>query len=319
MLRAALSLASPSGARGRLSILAFHRVLDRADPLMPELPSAAEFERRMRWVRQWFQVLPLARAIERLYEGSIPSRALAITFDDGYADNETIAAPLLARLGLTATFFVSTGYLEGGSMFNDRIIEAIRGAALDEIDLDAIGLGRRSLANVAARRLAIDAILEAVKHQEPQRREAATEAVVRAAGARPSPPSMMRPGQVRALRAAGMDIGAHTVTHPILTRITAPEARAEMQASKQALEAIVDARVDLFAYPNGVPGRDYGPEHIAMARDCGFDAAVSTAWGAASMRSDRFQLPRFTPWDRTRLRFGLRMVGNFTRSEVTVG
>ncbi|HUP10168.1 MAG TPA: polysaccharide deacetylase family protein [Caldimonas sp.] len=286
---------------------------------MPELPSAAEFERRMRWVRQWFQVLPLARAIERLYEGSIPSRALAITFDDGYADNETIAAPLLARLGLTATFFVSTGYLEGGSMFNDRIIEAIRGAALDEIDLDAIGLGRRSLANVAARRLAIDAILEAVKHQEPQRREAATEAVVRAAGARPSPPSMMRAGQVRALRAAGMDIGAHTVTHPILTRITAPEARAEMQASKQALEAIVDARVDLFAYPNGVPGRDYGPEHIAMARDCGFDAAVSTAWGAASMRSDRFQLPRFTPWDRTRLRFGLRMVGNFTRSEVTVG
>jgi len=285
---------------------------------MPELPSAAEFERRMRWVRQWFHVLPLSRAIERLYEGSIPSRALAITFDDGYADNEAFAAPILARLGLSATFFISTGYLEGGCMFNDRIIEAIRGAPADEIDLDAIGLGRRSLADVAARRHAIDTILDAVKHLEPPHRHAATEAVVRAAGARPSPPSMMRPAQVRALRAAGMDIGAHTVTHPILTRIGAHEARAEMQSSKQALEAIVEARVGLFAYPNGVPGRDYGPEHIAMARDCAFDAAVSTAWGAASMRSDRFQLPRFTPWDRTRLRFGLRMMGNFARTEVTV-
>jgi len=318
MLRTALALASPSGPRGRLSILAFHRVLERDDPLMPELPSAAEFERRMRWVRQWFHVLPLSRAIARLYDGSIPSRALAITFDDGYADNETIAAPILARLGLTATFFVSTGYLEGGCMFNDRVIEAIRGATVDEIDLEVIGLGRRSLSTIAARRQAIDAILDAVKHLEPPERQAATDAVVRAAAAPTAQPAMMRADQVRGLRATGMDIGAHTVTHPILTRVGAAEARAEMQASKDALESIIDARVELFAYPNGVPVRDYGAEHIAMARGCGFDAAVSTAWGAASMRSDRFQLPRFTPWDRTRLRFGLRMMGNYARTEATV-
>jgi peptidoglycan/xylan/chitin deacetylase (PgdA/CDA1 family) len=88
MIRFPLSIASPSGRHGRLSILIFHRVLPQADPLFPDLPSIADFEVRMRWVAAWCNVLPLQQAVERLFEGSIPSRALAITFDDGYADNE---------------------------------------------------------------------------------------------------------------------------------------------------------------------------------------------------------------------------------------
>ena len=127
----------------------------------------------------------------------------------------------------------------------------------------------------------------------------------------------MRPEQVRGLRALGMDVGAHTVTHPILTRLSPDTARAEMHDSKQELERILGEPVRLFAYPNGVPEQDYAVEHAKMARECGFDAAVSTAWGAASMRSDRFQLPRFTPWDRARWRYGARLLANFNRTEQT--
>jgi peptidoglycan/xylan/chitin deacetylase (PgdA/CDA1 family) len=116
VLRLPLSLLSPAGERGRLSILIFHRVLARPDPLSPDEPDVVEFEAQMRWVRSWFNVLPLGAAIDRLYAGTIPPRALAITFDDGYADNEELAAPILARLGLSATFFISTGYLGGGIM-----------------------------------------------------------------------------------------------------------------------------------------------------------------------------------------------------------
>src|SRR5688572_14817112 len=108
MWRWPLSIVSPGGVRGRLSILIFHRVLACPDPLFPEVPSAVDFEARMRWVRDWFNVLPLKQAIDRLYDRSIPARALAITFDDGYADNEEVAAPILKRLGLCATFFVAT-------------------------------------------------------------------------------------------------------------------------------------------------------------------------------------------------------------------
>ena len=310
---------SPAGTRGRLSILIFHRVLPRPDPLLPDEPDAAGFEAQMRWVRDWFNVLPLARAIEALYAGSLPARALAITFDDGYADNEELAAPILQRLGMTATFFVSTGFLGGGCMWNDRVIEAVRGCDAPQLDVGALGLGRLALGSAAERRQAIGALLKGIKHFDQERRNEATDAIVAACGGRPSPALMMQPEQVRSIRALGMDIGAHTVTHPILARLGAGAARAEMTRGKAALEGLIGEPVELFAYPNGVPGQDYAAEHVAMARECGFKAAVATSWGAASVRSDRFQLPRFTPWDRSRLRYGVRLLRNLGRVEHTVG
>ena len=314
MFRLPLSVVSPAGRRGRLSIMIFHRVQPCPDPLFPDLPDAAGFEARLRWVSSWFNVVPLAAGIEMLYGGRIPARALAITFDDGYADNEEIAAPILKRLGLTATFFVATGFLGSGCMWNDRIIEAIRAYRHDEIDLSAVGLGRLSLAGTEAKRRAIASLLLAIKDLEPDRRDAATDAIVSRAGAMPSPALMMKPEQVRRLRNSGMGIGAHTVTHPTLTRLGSESASAEMREGKAALEDIVGERVTLFAYPNGVPGKDYAAEHVVMARECGFDAALSTAWGAATPSSDRFQLPRFTPWDQTRLRYGARLLANVVRA-----
>jgi hypothetical protein len=72
--------------------------------------------------------------------------------------------------------------------------------------------------------------------------------------------------------------------------------------------------VRLFAYPNGSPRRDYHAEHAALARELGFDAAVSAAWGAARAGDDLYQIPRFTPWDRADWRFGLRLAHNAMRS-----
>lgn len=315
MLRWPLALLSPRGGRGRLSVLIFHRVLAEPDPLMPDLPTADRFEATMRWVKAWFNVLPLGDAIEQLFAGTIPSRALAITFDDGYADNESIAAPILKRLQLTATFFVSTGFLDGGCMWNDRVIEAMRGSRVDPIALQPQGLGSLPLTSAADRSRAIASVLSAIKHMEPARRQAAVEAVVAAAGDPPAPAPMMSSTQVRSLRSLGMDIGAHTVSHPILTRLTAGAAFDEMMRSKRELETMLSESVRLFAYPNGVPGQDYAAEHTAMARECGFEGAVSTSWGAASIHSDRFQLPRFTPWDRERWRFGARLLLNLRTAE----
>lgn len=315
LIRAALSIVSPSGTKGRLSILIFHRVLASSDPLFPDVPTALEFEARMRWVRSWFTVLPLGPAIEMLYAGNLPSRAMAITFDDGYADNEELAAPILASLGLTATFFISTGFLDGGCMWNDRVIEAVRSCETAELDLSAAGLGKFPLSSYVDRGRAVSAILSGIKHFEPTQRTSATDGVVAAAGGRPAPSPMMQSDQLRRLRKLGMDIGAHTVTHPILTRLDPRAASDEMANSKRELEGILGESVDLFAYPNGVPGQDYASSHALMARECGFRAAVSTAWGAASARSDRFQLPRFAPWDRTRLRYGARLLHNLARQE----
>src|SRR6185369_11934298 len=194
----------------------------------PDVPDAAGFEAQMRWVKNWFNVLPLGRAIELLYEGRIPPRALAITFDDGYADNEELAAPILARVGLTATFFVASGFLRGGCMWNDRVIEAIRGCPTEMLDLSAQGLERYRLGDPAERRRAVWAIPRRIMHLEQAHREAVAEAIATIAGAGSIPSPMMRPEQVRHLRTLGMDVGAHTITHPILTRLSQREARNEI-------------------------------------------------------------------------------------------
>jgi peptidoglycan/xylan/chitin deacetylase (PgdA/CDA1 family) len=315
MIRFPLSVASPSGRHGRLSILTFHRVLPQADPLFPDVPSAADFELRMRWVSSWCNVVPLERAVEALFEDRIPARALAITFDDGYADNEQVAAPILKKLGLCATFFISTGFLDGGCMWNDRVIEAVRACRSNLLDLTTLGLGAYALDSVGARRRCIDDVLKRIKHLEQAERDATTSAIVAAAHRGQSPELMMKRQQVRSLRKMGMEIGAHTITHPILTRLGPDAAAAEIRGGKSELEQILDEPVGLFAYPNGVPDQDYSAAHATMVRDCGFKAAVSTATGAASIQSDRYQLPRFSPWDRTRLRFGARLLLNLRQPE----
>lgn len=314
VFRSLFSILAPGGRRSRLSILIFHRVLPRPDPLLQDAPDAAAFERCMRWVREWFNVLPLAEAAARLPRGDLPPRALAITFDDGYADNEEIAAPILRRLGLHSTFFIATGFLGGRNMWNDRVIAAIRGCAIERVNLAALGLGAFELSSIAARRTAIDRILVAIKHHPPEYRAESVERIEEACDAAPSAPLMMRPEQVARLAASGMDIGGHTVTHPILARLPSVQAREEIADGKAALESIIGRRIALFAYPNGVPNHDYTAEHVRLVRDCGFQAAVSTAWGAARRQADLFQLPRFTPWDRTRPRFALRLARNLTRA-----
>ena len=103
---------------------------------------------------------------------------------------------------------------------------------------------------------------------------------------------------------------AHTVSHPILARLTDGQARQEISGSKSFLEQLLGERVGLFAYPNGKPGEDYSPQSVAIVRSLDFDAAVSTAWGTHRAGDDLFQMRRFTPWDHGRLRFGVRMLAN---------
>jgi peptidoglycan/xylan/chitin deacetylase (PgdA/CDA1 family) len=309
-LRFLFEVLAPHGSRSRLSVLIFHRVRPRIDPLFPTEPDAAAFEAQLRWVKDWFNVLPLPAAVVGLRDGTLPARPLCITFDDGYADNATLALPILRKLGLHATFFIATGYLNGGRMWNDTIIEAVRRAAEPRLDLARLGLGELAIGSDEARRDAIAALLRLLKYLPKTERETKAKAVADAVGAALPNDLMMIDRQVRELHAAGMTIGAHTVTHPILAGLSDSAAREEIAESKRALEDLTGKPVALFAYPNGKPARDYTAAHVAMVRELGFEAAVSTAEGAASAGGDLHQIPRFTPWDKTRWRYGLRLARN---------
>ena len=304
---------SPAGGRGRLNILIYHRVLGSPDPILHDELDAATFEWHLALLRDEFNVLPLGEACARLARGALPARAACITFDDGYADNEQIALPILKRFGLPATFFVSTGFSDGGIMFNDAVIEAVRRAPAGTCDLSPLGLGNYSLGDSTSRRAAIDALLGQIKYRPIGERVVLVRQLAEAMQSTLPTTLMMRPAQIKRLHEAGMEIGGHTVNHPILAVLDDQQARAEIFGGKHRLEEITGAPVTLFAYPNGKPGRDYGPRDVELVREAGFAAAVSTTAGVANRASDLFQLPRFTPWDRSPRRFGLRLLANCLR------
>ena len=309
-IRALFGVLSPAGTRARLSILIFHRVHAVPDVMFPGEPDAKRFEETLGWAKDWFNFLPLPEAVARLRTGSLPGRAAAITFDDGYADNCLVALPILQRLGLHATFFIATGFLNGGRMWNDTVIEAVRHIAAPDLDLAALGMGRYSTGTVPQKREAIEAILSAAKYLPQGHRDEVASAIQEAAGAELPNDLMMSGSQVRHLRDAGMEIGAHTRTHPILAKCSSAIAEREIADGRDELTELLGKPSRLFAYPNGKPGRDYNHAHVDMVKRMGFDAAVSTSWGAARSGIDYFQLPRFTPWAEPRMRFALQLAQN---------
>lgn len=310
ILRFATAMASPAGSRARLSTFIFHRVLPQSDPLLPSEPDAARFDELLYWIGGQFRVLEPMDACERLAAGTLPQRAAVITFDDGYRDNHDVALPLLRKHGMRAAFFVATGFLDGGTMFNDRVIEAVRGASGATIDAGWLGVGQLRMSTLAERRDAIKRLLVAVRHLPPRAREDAVTRLVAKCGGCARNDLMMSEAQVMALHKAGMEIGGHTRTHSILRVLEDGEARREIAAGADDLRAITNQAPRLFAYPNGRVGADFDERHCPMVKAAGFRFAFTTEAGVACSATDIYRLPRFTPWDRSALRFKARLLRN---------
>jgi peptidoglycan/xylan/chitin deacetylase (PgdA/CDA1 family) len=300
-----------AGDQARLAILIYHRVLPGPDPFRPGEPDAGIFERHIAFLARNFDVLSLTEAASRLRSGRLPKRACCVTFDDGYADNLTVALPILQRYQAPATVFVATGYLDGGRMFNDAVVDLIARHPGPVLDLRGLGLGRHTLEDIEARQRTIGSLLEQLKYLMPDDRDQLVASIVEAAGvgALTTEP-MLSSAQVRALSDQGIDIGGHTVAHTILTSLDDDTARSEILRGKQRLEEITGKPVTTFAYPNGRPQRDFAATHAAMLAELGFEVAVTTAHGVGNRNSDQYQLPRFTPWGNSMLMWSARLVRN---------
>lgn len=305
-------LLSPGGKGGCLSILTYHRVLPERDPLQPpEHIDATCFHGQMAAIKSCFNVLPLQESLEMLAQDRLPSRALSITFDDGYDDNHSVALPILKKHGLTATFFICTGYLGNGLMFNDLITEAVRVARGPDLDLSWLGLGQRSVADMSSRHALVRELIKFAKYlPREQRQEACDRLWSTAAEGRLRPTLMMNHQQVKSLTDNCMCIGGHTHTHPILSKVSMQDAETEILVNRDTLRDITGHQPLLFAYPNGRPVTDYGLEHANLVKKSGYRAAFSTAWGVASRGIDTFQLPRFAPSNVSPTRLVLQLLKN---------
>ena len=287
-----LHLLGKFSGRQRLCILTYHRILAVRDPLLESEVDLATFSWQMQLLADAFNVLPLHQALLLLEQGQLPARAVCISFDDGYRSVHELALPVLQALGLPATVFSTSAHIDGGSMWNDRIIEAVRLLPDGPLDWRSLPLDQHQLALEphmhAQSRAAIAASLnQHAKYLLPDERRQLVSALEQFAGTRSVPDLMLNQEMLRALVHQGIEIGGHTVTHPILCRLDDDQAGCEILDNKHALEQITGRPVRLFAYPNGKVGADYDARHVSMVKQAGYEAAFTTANGSAGREHDR--------------------------------
>lgn len=249
----------------RLTVLAYHRIADPDSPdfvtFRPNISATPEaFAAQMDMVADRFSVIPMERLVDWLGGGEpLPPRAALITFDDGYRDNLDTAHPILKARGLPWTLFVATGHIGSDHpFFWDMAAWCFARAGRNTADLDRWIAG--------------------VKGQPTEEREAAVRALPGDLGI--DVPDDAFAGltldwnQIRALAEDGVHIGAHSQTHPILSRSSDERARQEIIGSKERIEAELGRPVTTFAFPNGQPG-DFGEREYGFLSEAGIRAAFS--------------------------------------------
>src|SRR5262249_15358578 len=152
---------------------------------------------------------------------------------DGYADNLTNALPILRRHGIPATLFVTEGLLDGGLQWNDAVVEAIRALPEGAHRFPWLNPAERLVRPVASRAGLLRELLLAIKSLAPAARDEATQALAALAGSAPPRTLMLRRADLPVLRDGGFEIGAHTVSHPILARLNDDTAWQEISDSRR--------------------------------------------------------------------------------------
>jgi peptidoglycan/xylan/chitin deacetylase (PgdA/CDA1 family)/CelD/BcsL family acetyltransferase involved in cellulose biosynthesis len=280
-------------------ILYFHRVNNEADPFFPS-SSVEQFEREIRYVAQNHCVVSLGEACRRLAEDGPSEPVVALTFDDGYEDNCSVAFPILEKYGLSATIFLTTGALDSQKpLWFERLSLAIKKAPREFVDLE-LEVPRRFYFRSQAERLwANDQIYGFLRYlPDDERRERLAEILVtldfQDTGERNG--KMLAWDQVRLLKSKGIDFGGHTVNHPFLSRLTPEDAAWEVLECKRRIESEIQEPIGYFAYPSGRE-MDFSEASKQAVRNAGYKAAVSTLWGVNHPATDRMELRRGQPWE----------------------
>jgi peptidoglycan/xylan/chitin deacetylase (PgdA/CDA1 family) len=297
--------------RPRPLILMYHSIAD--EPIDPSglAVSPAHFKEQLDILRQSRRLLPLTDFVRGLHDRKLPENAVALTFDDGYADNLHASKPILAAADVPATVFLATGFIGRADEFwwdeLARLILAtpgrwtlqimIRGGSvLFDLDENALAPGDRWRAwcdpPSTVRQTVYLTLWNALCSLEPEEREISLKQIRKALGDAPVRPGTRRPMTYDEVRELASDrlitIGAHTVSHPRLTELDEPARRREIAASRHFCEKIAGAEISTFSYPFGILDTDVR----AIVAEAGFACACSSNDGPATFRSDVYALPR---------------------------
>jgi len=292
-----------------IQILLYHRVNDENDCVFPGVPIEI-FNEQMEYVAENYRVCTLDNLVRWLQTGDVPENSLAITFDDGYRDNYEHAFPILNRLELPATIFLATDAIDSGRMlWHDRVFAALRETRVAALENFGGNGSTYPLNTPAEKRHALTQWLNFLWSLEDSDRSRWMEKLIQRLEIKEPTGCdglMLGWDEIRAMSQHGIAFGAHTVTHPILSRLSPQQVKQEIRVSKETIEANVKKPVSHFAYPVG--RRDDFTDTVKKElRDADFECAVTTMFGSNDAQQDLFELRRATPWDRDIDSFALRL------------
>jgi len=258
------------------AIIMYHRVgpITNDDCYLPPITIDA-FREEIEYLHKNYTIISIDTLISKMNSRQMPKNAVVITFDDGYKDNYTYAYPILEKYGIPATIYLATGGMDTGNLFwFDQLSYLIKNTSAKEINID--GLGRYDLTSEQSRCLVARHICETLKKKSENEKLALIE-------------KMKDCCQVRIPNDIGfryyltwkeikemelINFGAHTVTHPILTRMPLESAKHEIVKSKLEIEEKTGKKITSFSYPNGQIG-DMNAQIIDCVKEAGFNSAVS--------------------------------------------
>jgi peptidoglycan/xylan/chitin deacetylase (PgdA/CDA1 family) len=280
-------------SRRRALILTYHRFSEREDGVRV---SARAFDEQVEYLAAHYTIVPLSQLAGYLLRGrEIPPRMAAITIDDGYRDAYEIAFPILRKHCATATVFVVTDFVEGNSwLWTDkpRYLTTFADPQKIEVTIEGCKLNLE-LNGEATRQAAADRINAALKSLSEEARDAALDRLAHDLGVNPPerPPeeySAINWRQAREMDIAGVEIGSHTLTHPILTSLGDDRLREEVRQSRTVLQTVLGRNVETFCYPNG----DHDLRVRRAVAHAGYQCAVTTEVGLNDMRNNPLALRR---------------------------
>lgn len=266
---------------GTLTIATFHRVVPEEQRRDYAIPGMCVTPDELRWFLELFQgayeVGTLVETWRRFRTGE-RRPLLALTFDDAQADNFEHARPVLDQMGVRASFYAPTGHVEGRAIWHDRMGFALLKALHDGLDIGE-----------PLTRDRIEPLIGAAKRMHPRRREEWIVQLMESTGAEiPAWARMMSWTELGTLAAEGHEIGSHSVSHALLPQVSDSQLRDELCDSKAVLEAKLGRAIETFCYPNG----DHDARVRRVAREAGYECAVSTTWGVNAPETDPFALRR---------------------------
>jgi peptidoglycan/xylan/chitin deacetylase (PgdA/CDA1 family) len=282
-----------------VQILAYHRVNDDLDPFFAGI-SIDAFKLEMEFLVSHCNILSLEDAVYRLKHSDVPDNAVVVTFDDGYKDNFLNAFPILKLLSIPASIFLATDVVGSGrALWHDRLFSAFRETKvlwLNGIANDSRRYSLKSLENKLSAQQAVLKLLWALDDDERlfwiDRLTVELEVFDR----REMPELMLNWDEIRIMQQHNIAFGSHSVTHPILSRISAERIRTEIQRSKETIEKQLNVPVRTFAYPVG-RSQDFNEDTKTLLQEDGYICAVTTIPGANESGQDPFELRRVIPWE----------------------